>query len=152
MSSLQVLQQNFCTLFPCLSCVLHDPPISSSLISSRNVWWRVQIIELVIIQFSPSSCCVLSQCVQLWSFHATVTSRFPAGTAGELILLFLWSDTWLVSGKPCISQRWVTQLQPGSDRCVQLYQWTHCVILSTLSDTCSVIVSGMRCMLWYLVS
>jgi hypothetical protein len=48
---------------------------------------------------------------------------------GKLILSFSWSDTWLVSGRPCSGWRWVTQFQPGGDSFVQLYQWTHYISL-----------------------
>jgi hypothetical protein len=33
---------------------------------------------------------------------------------GKLILLLLWSDTWLVLGKSCSTWRWVMQFLPGS--------------------------------------
>jgi hypothetical protein len=63
----------------------------------------------------------------LTKLNATVTSRLPAGTAtkGKLILLFFWSDAWLVSGKrvalggeSCSSSREVTVA-------LKIYQWRH---------------------------
>jgi hypothetical protein len=35
---------------------------------------------------------------------------------GELILLFLWSDTWLVSGNSRSAWRWVMQFLPGAGK------------------------------------
>jgi hypothetical protein len=37
-------------------------------------------------------------------------------TKGELILLSLCSDTWLVSGKSCSAWRWVMQFLPGAGK------------------------------------
>jgi hypothetical protein len=48
--------------------------------------------------------------------NATVTSRLPNCYLGKLILLFLWSDTWLVSGKPYSAWRWVMQFQPEAGK------------------------------------
>jgi hypothetical protein len=31
---------------------------------------------------------------------------------GKFILLFLWSDTWLILGKYCSAWQWVMQLLP----------------------------------------
>jgi hypothetical protein len=35
---------------------------------------------------------------------------------GKLILLFLWSDAWLVSGKSCSAWRWVMQFLLGAGK------------------------------------
>jgi hypothetical protein len=45
--------------------------------------------------------------------------------AGKMILLFSWSDTWLVSGKSRSALRFVMQFLPGSFSCVPVYQRTH---------------------------
>jgi hypothetical protein len=56
-SSLQAYQPKFCSHFSSSPCVLHAPPISSSLIwSPDNIWQRIQIMKLLNMQFSPASC------------------------------------------------------------------------------------------------
>jgi hypothetical protein len=53
---------------------------------------------------------------------------------GKLILLFVWSDTWLVSEKYCSAWRWVVQFLLGAGKWgeflfiserTELYQWTN---------------------------
>jgi hypothetical protein len=60
MSSLMVsslwYSQPTCAQFSTPPCALHAPPTSSSLIDDLNIWWRVQIMELLIMLFSPASC------------------------------------------------------------------------------------------------
>jgi hypothetical protein len=47
----------FCIHFSSSPCMLHALPISSSLIyDPNNIWRRVQIMELFIVQFSRASC------------------------------------------------------------------------------------------------
>jgi hypothetical protein len=40
--------------------VLHVPPISYTWFYLHKIWWRVQIMKLLIMQFPPSSCYILS--------------------------------------------------------------------------------------------
>jgi hypothetical protein len=69
---------------------------------------------------------------RLWKYNLKYISKYSAFTdkaerkchfsapgrncsnIGKLILLFLRSDTWLVSGKHCSAWRWVMQIQPGA--------------------------------------
>jgi hypothetical protein len=68
----------------------------------------------------------------LIKLNATVTSQLPAGTAvkkknsswfycfyGEMLGSYQ-GNTVALGGEPM-------QFQPGSDSCVQLCQWTHCI-------------------------
>lgn len=63
---------------------------------------------------------------------------------GKLTLIFLWRKPWLVSGKPCSSERWVMQLLVGVEVTVQLYQWPHCIRSSTFSSKENILVSPSR--------
>jgi len=50
-----------CMPFSSFPCLIHGPPIWSSLIwLYNNICWWVQIMKLLITQFSPSSCYFLS--------------------------------------------------------------------------------------------
>jgi hypothetical protein len=41
--------------FPSSPCVLHSPPTQPPLFAHpNNVWWRVHIMKLLIMQFFPS--------------------------------------------------------------------------------------------------
>jgi hypothetical protein len=37
-------------------CVLHAPPILFSIQNPYNIWWEVQIIKLLNMQFPPLTC------------------------------------------------------------------------------------------------
>jgi hypothetical protein len=91
--------------------------------------YAVIIVRAMILNFRDyylervcSGVCICGLLYTVLSFvnlKATVTSRLPAGTAikkSKLILLFLWNDTWLVSGKRCSAWRWVMQFLPGSGK------------------------------------
>jgi hypothetical protein len=42
--------------------------------------------------------------------------------------LFLWSNTWLYQGNLVVLEEKSrsSSQEPGSDSCIQLYQWTYC--------------------------
>jgi hypothetical protein len=79
----------------------------------------------------------------LIKLNATVTFRLPAGTTVIWLYCFCGAilDSYLenlvaLGGELCSSSR-----EAGSDSCVQLHQWTHCVILP---------VAFYRCETWSL--
>jgi hypothetical protein len=51
---------------------LRAPPTSSSLICLRNIWWRVQIVELLIMQFSLASCHLISLRSKYFPKHPSI--------------------------------------------------------------------------------
>jgi hypothetical protein len=54
----------------------------------------------------------------------------------ELILLFLWTDTWILSGKSCSSWRCVMQFLPGAEKTAGLkFVIVHSVFNNSLSTS-----------------
>jgi hypothetical protein len=71
----------------------------------------------------------IAECVNWWSWKKCLLFGRNCCNRGKLFLLFLWSDTWLVSEKSCSTWRRVVQFQPGAEK------WQ---LLSTLSVNLSV--------------
>jgi hypothetical protein len=100
-SSFNVSYQNFgCTFHPCHAC--YSPYPSHLFGNSNNIWRGVQIMKLLIMQFSPSLCHffslrpdthlstlfsnILSICS---SFNARDQVSHPYRTTGKIILLYI---------------------------------------------------------------
>jgi hypothetical protein len=77
--------------------------------------------------------------------------HFPASgrncyNKSKMILLFLWSDTWIVLGKPYSAWQWVMQCQPGAGK------WQLCSTLSvnTLYETMILYFFFLKYESWFL--
>jgi hypothetical protein len=68
--SLRFLHQNpVCTLSSHLlhTCYMPCPFHSSSFVHMNNIWWAIQIIKLLIMQFSPLPCFLIPIRLQVFS-------------------------------------------------------------------------------------
>lgn len=54
-SSLHIFWWKFCTHFESHPCIIHSPPIRI-LYDPNNIWYKVQIMNFLIMQFSQVSC------------------------------------------------------------------------------------------------
>jgi hypothetical protein len=102
--------------------------LRSILILSPHCWQRLSYAEIYGTSRRWSINALHWQGTGFWWFYyvytvrsliklnANVTLRLPGGTAIKSILLFLWSDTWLVAGKSCSAWRLVTKFHPGAGR------------------------------------
>jgi hypothetical protein len=137
-SSFKFFRLKFCTNFSSLHpCYIPHPSHPPRYNHSNNVWSRIQIMKLFIMQFVPASCCFLPSLgpAPLWNVRNENNSRGPSDwTITTRLLIYrgeVKEGTTVLSEEanyrphcdPPISDRYNSERNVVSRGCLPLYSY-----------------------------